>query len=742
MNRAPLEQAKRYTERGWRVVPMPSGRKGPVIEEWQLLRLTEEELPQHFSNGENIGVLTGEPSGGLVDVDLDSPEARALAKEFLPKTDLRHGRPSSPDSHSWYRADPIPSTEKFRDPTVGSGDDYKAMLVELRANGCQTVLPDSVHPDGEDYRWESEDEPAVVDGRVLRHQVALVASCALLARHWPEQGSRQDMALALAGVLLRSGWEVIDVEHFIESVAGVAGDEETMKRITAGEFTARRINADLPATGIPRLKEYVDPRVVDRVIEWLELRSAAKAVRPDTPVDLAPLLEYVRAFVRRHVVLNESQADAITLWVAHTWALEAADSTPYLSITSAEKRSGKTRLLEVLELLVARPWLTGRVTPAVLYRKIDAECSTLLLDESDAAFKGDKDYAQALRGVLNTGHRRGGNTSTCVGQGTNISYRDFSTFSPKAIAGIGRLPDTVADRSIAIVLKRRAPNESVQRFRRREAVAFTAPMQEMLAHWSVDAVNSLKDARPAIPTLDDRAADGWEPLLAIADAAGGEWTNRARKAALALSVGDGRDDDSNGVRLLSDIRAIIEERGTDRLSSGALAEALVGMEEAPWGDLRGKSLDARGLARRLRPFGIRPRQVRFEEKTLKGYTSEDFADAWARYTPRITETTETSETKGDPRFNLDGQYVSDVSHVSLPAGMVQPSSAPSSVAPLRPTDGPLVRFAVQQLGLPIAGRRPPCGDCGSPGEHTDPETGEWWCGNHGPTWTAPRHARP
>ena len=347
MSWAPLEQAKRYTALGWRIVPVPPGKKGPVRQGWQHLRITEEGLPQHFSNDENIGVLTGKPSGGLVDVDLDSPEARALASEFLPKTDLRHGRPSNPESHSWYRADPIPSTEKFRDPTVNSGGDSKAMLVELRADGCQTVLPDSVHPDGEDYRWESEGEPAVVDGHVLRHKVALVASCALLARHWPGQGSRQDMALALAGVLLRSGWQVQDVEHLIGSAANAAGDEETMKRITAGDFTARRINADLPTTGIPRLKEFVDPRVVDRVVEWLELRPAAKtstaaewALRPDTPVDLTPLLEYVRAFVRRYVVLNDAQAGAVQVGAGPDEAdrHETADAVPVHHVRRKEKR--------------------------------------------------------------------------------------------------------------------------------------------------------------------------------------------------------------------------------------------------------------------------------------------------------------------------------------------------------------------------------------------------------------------
>ena len=120
---------------------------------------------------------------------------------------------------------------------------------------------------------------------------------------------------------------------------------------------------------------------------------------------------------------------------SHTHALEASRVTPYLSISSAEPGSGKTLLLEVLAMLVPRPWLTGRTTAAVLPRKVEKVCPTLLLDESDTAFRGDKDYAAALHGILNTGYKRSGSSTLCVGQGANIDFRDFSTFCPKAFAG-------------------------------------------------------------------------------------------------------------------------------------------------------------------------------------------------------------------------------------------------------------------------------------------------------------------
>lgn len=363
--------------------------------------------------------------------------------------------------------------------------------------------------------------------------------------------------------------------------------------------------------------------------------SASNGQQPvPTAISLGQLLGKVYAFIRRYVVLSDFHAVAISLWVLHTWAIDAAEATPYLSITSAEKRSGKTRLLEVLELLVARPWQTGRISAAALVRTIERKSPTLLLDEADAAFKREREYVEAVRGILNDGYRRGKKATLCIPP--KWEPADFSVFCPKAIASIGRLPDTVMDRSIVINLKRRAPGESVARFKWRETRKEARPLGEQLEHWAAFAIAALRDARPDIPELDDRAADVWEPLLAIADAAGGDWPQRARKAALALSVGDGRDDDSLGVRLLADIRTVFQG-GVERLASAGLVQSLVAMEESPWGDLRGRPLDNRGLARRLRPYEIRPHNVRLKDgRQAKGYEASDFTDAWSRYIPQIS----------------------------------------------------------------------------------------------------------
>jgi Protein of unknown function (DUF3631) len=347
--------------------------------------------------------------------------------------------------------------------------------------------------------------------------------------------------------------------------------------------------------------------------------------------DAGELLGEIVDFIRRFVVLTPAQADVLALWVVHTHTIEAADATPYLAITSAEKRSGKTRTLELLAQLVARSWFTGRVTAAVLARKVDAERPTLLLDESDAAFKGDKDYAEALRGILNTGYRRGGSTTVCVGQGANISYKDFPTFCAKAIAGIGKLPDTVADRSIPLRLERRGPGETVERFRLRQVGAETADLYDYIAYVAEQAVGLLAEARPALPDeLDDRAQDVAEPLLALADFAGGDWPARARAAIVELCAGRVVDDDSMGIQLLADVREVIG--GDDRIATTALLGRLAALDERPWAEWFGKPLTSRALARLLKPYAIHSRSVRMEDgSTPKGFLREQFEPAWGRY---------------------------------------------------------------------------------------------------------------
>lgn len=269
--------ARQYLRRGWRVIPIPPGQKGAAIKDWPNLRLSEGDIPRYFASNEGIGMLLGEPSGGLVDVDLDVPEAVAVAPLLLPETDMIHGRPGKPQSHRWYLTSPIPATERFRDLDG-------ATLVELRSTGGQTVVPPSVHQSGEPIAWAAEGEPTRISGAALRAAVARVAAGTILARHWPAKGSRHEAALALSGLLLRGGMPLQEAERFVEVVAQASGDEEWRDRVRAVRDTAATLLSNQPATGAPSLAALVGEQIIMKLREWLDLELPPKETSsPPTP---------------------------------------------------------------------------------------------------------------------------------------------------------------------------------------------------------------------------------------------------------------------------------------------------------------------------------------------------------------------------------------------------------------------------------------------------------------------------
>jgi Protein of unknown function (DUF3631) len=348
---------------------------------------------------------------------------------------------------------------------------------------------------------------------------------------------------------------------------------------------------------------------------------------------LAATLEDVFEFIRRYVIVTDHQAVALALWVLHTYAIEVADTTPYLAVTSPEKRSGKSLLMSVLQQLSYRPWRVIRPSEAVTFRKIERDAPTLLLDEVDTIFNDNSGQHEGLRALLNAGFQRdGSHIPRCVGP--SLSLQEFSTFCAKAIAGIGGLPDTVADRSILIRMERKRPTDVVHRFRRREVAPNGLEMRSVIAEAVTLVIADLEDARPDLPNeLDDRAADAWEPLFAIADVAGGEWPRKARAAAIALS--SGRDDDEAGLahRLLVDTHAVFTGADADKLPTVELIERLVDIETSPWGDLFGKTITPHKLGRMLKPYGIKTRH----SGAFRGFLRTDFEDAWERYVTTVDD---------------------------------------------------------------------------------------------------------
>ena len=268
-----LALIRSYHERGWQPVHLPARSKNPGFEGWQHFSCTLDEIGRYFPPTRNVGMLLGKSSNGLVDVDLDSPEAISLARQFLPHTEMVHGRLGKPQSHWWYVCEShTPSqVQRFRD---ASGE----TICELRSTGGQTIVPPSLHDSGEVIEWASEGDPGIIDGRILEANVKQLAACALLARHWPSQGSRHDAALALSGALLRHGWDVQTVTAFVVAAARTAGDGELYDREECVRSTADSIRHGKSATGIPRLVEIIGKNVVDRMFDWLGVSEQVAAV--------------------------------------------------------------------------------------------------------------------------------------------------------------------------------------------------------------------------------------------------------------------------------------------------------------------------------------------------------------------------------------------------------------------------------------------------------------------------------
>ena len=381
------------------------------------------------------------------------------------------------------------------------------------------------------------------------------------------------------------------------------------------------------------------------------LIAAALTWEPPTAGDGAMLLDEVAAFYRRFVVLTPAQGDTLALWSMHSHAIEAAEATLYLHVTSAERESGKTRTAEVAGVLVAAPLAAESISPAALARSVDKGV-TVLLDEIDTVFHrggAASENVEMLRGVLDSGWRRGGSYVRMVGPSTASEPRAFQTFGAKMLIGIGEIPGTLGSRSVRIELKRRRRDtEPVEPFRIRKATPEGYALRDRLSAWALAHLHQLRDAEPRVlKELRDRMWDSWEPLMAIADLAGGDWPQRARNAAKELCARQHEESVSLGVRLLDDLKNRVFPIFSDneppirtgeheRLTTVAVVQALSAIEGAPWAEMPGRgrdrrAIDASSLARLLKPFGVGSQQFKEAGANLRGYTAISLADAWARY---------------------------------------------------------------------------------------------------------------
>ena len=365
------------------------------------------------------------------------------------------------------------------------------------------------------------------------------------------------------------------------------------------------------------------------------------------PVDGKELLNRIETACQRFVICDKSTRTTVCLWIAITWLTDVVDNLPIANITAPEKNCGKTTLLNFLGKLVKKPLPTNNITSSALFRSIEKWQPTLLIDEADS-FADDDD---SLRGIINAGHTRDSAfVIRCMGD--DHEPTKFSVWSAKAIAGIGNRASTIESRSINLKLRRKKPNESTERMKKGKAEFKVLP--QMISRWTNDIRDKLKHFEPDLPpAIQNRDADNWEPLIAIADCAGGDWPERARKAALELTQCE--QSLSFGLELLTDIETIFDSKRLDKIFTAVLLEALNSMEDAPWATYsRGRMLNARSLARILKKYSIKSKEIRIGIMHKKGYALSDFTSSFDCYlfTPISSATTRQTSTGKAYKDNL------------------------------------------------------------------------------------------
>ena len=375
--------------------------------------------------------------------------------------------------------------------------------------------------------------------------------------------------------------------------------------------------------------------------DWVEhggsreqlLRLIADAPRWEPP-DGAMLVRKLEEFIHRHLILPLHAVLALALWALATHCFDLFDAFAYLTVTSPTPGCGKTRLLEVMELIVKDPLRATNASEAALFRGIAKFKPTLLLDEAET-LGGKGERAEYLRALVNAGNRRGAHVLRCDGKPPNPEK--FNVFCPKIIAQIGAPPTTILDRSIIIPMERRKSSEPIARFLMRKAEPEGKELQQAANNWSQMHHSEIERTyeEQQLDWLSDRDAECWQPLFSVLTVADSTRLPELRTCAKVLTGGKSAsaEDESTDLRLLADIRHLFRLSGSDRFASASLLSQLLRDQTAQWVESdHGKPLTQRGLARILRKFEVRPRAVRLSDgSTPRGYLLDQFIEIWARY---------------------------------------------------------------------------------------------------------------
>lgn len=419
-----------------------------------------------------------------------------------------------------------------------------------------------------------------------------------------------------------------------ESAHGASLEVLVLPELGKGGDVADWAQAQLPGwdgfyenNGLKDLAEaLIDPEAGGGTLIDFDSWSKSQA---DMPLD--DLLDFLCAYV---VYPCEHSSIAHVLWIAHTHLMECWEITPRLAVLSPEKACGKTRLLEVTEHLVPNPVRSGASSPAFIIRSAARQDDrpTLMLDEIDTVFEYGAKAASEIRNLINVGHARGSDIGRVTKENGVFVPERLPSYCALAMAGIdmGRMPDTVLSRSVVINMRRRLPGEQVHSWRTKRDGPKAKILKTRISSWCRHLDPAIAEALPQVPSVvEDRSADAWEPLLAIAEAAGGTWPERARAACVALVAANEEESESIRIQLLRDIKSCI---GTlEGIRTEELIRKLRSIPEGPWAELGGTGIGPNRLARELRPFKIKSTNIRFGKEVFKGYQARDFVKAWASY---------------------------------------------------------------------------------------------------------------
>jgi len=383
---------------------------------------------------------------------------------------------------------------------------------------------------------------------------------------------------------------------------------------------AERLGEDVDAlrTQLEFFVSAEDDGVIAEVEPWPE------------PVALAELLDEALAMISRYVVIHDESARiAIVLWVALAWVHEIAVHSPILEFTSADAGEGKSTLCGVLSHITPRGDVSTELTGPALYRFVDQVKPTLIIDDADRLLSRRPDLVH----IVNAGWTRG----VKIRRQVNGVTRWFDPFCPKIISGKDLyLPSATKTRCITVKLLPKLKSEEVVDFDYVDDENFVT-LRRKFARFAADSAVALRDARPEIADLNNRAKMNWRLQVAIADLAGEKWPEAARVA--ASTIGRDREEPSEGKRLLAAVRLLFVRHGRWLLSNeigGRLAEL-----DDEWANFRGKSraINKWEVAVLLKPYGIEPSVIhaRGREVADRGYDGEKppVAKAFRYYLPDL-----------------------------------------------------------------------------------------------------------